>query len=475
MKNWIKSVLAMVVVCAVIGCDGGSSDTEEKNKQDVAALSSQLAELEAVVDDLTSTIAMLASELVKLESNSEAAQSISKAIAELTEKVETIGQFKSEMESKISSGEITSITDDVMGDLDSIMSDVSEVGDIVGELVEQGVEFSNPALAEKLEELKEGTNSWLESADSASQGFGQPEPVSPVKVKKVAKIQVDDDESGDIHTLEFEYDAEGRVSKMKEVIKDEVCSYTFDYSTTRKILVTDNDGASYTFSTDNKGRVVKIVYNDRHSGPVTISYEYDSNGNVVLKTYEHQRYNYTTCWKSAYSNNKFITYSLEDEPEYGTYDFSSFYSHNYSAGTINMDINMFVFGCGDYAVFFVGPHFGKYGDYFMEKCANYHAPDYIPPYETETADPNYFQTLEVHYTVGPEEEFLPLTYTFDADNCPVKIESSVTVQEYKYEVTYSAGESLGEGRYAVEVKKTEPVSVGLVTYKRNITITYTNN
>ena len=469
----------MMAMCAVIGCDGGSSNAEEKNKQDVAALSSQLAELEAVVDDLTNTIAMLKLELVKLEPNSEAAQSISKAIEELTEKVETIGQFKSEMESKISSGEITSITDDVMGDLDSIMSEVSEVGDVVGELVEQGVEFSNPALAEKLEELKEGTNSWLESADSASQGFGQPEPVSPVKVKKVAKIQVGDDESGDIHTLEFEYDAEGRVSKMKEVIKDEVCSYTFDYSTTRKILVTDNDGASYTFSTDNKGRVVKLVYT-RYSVPVTISYEYDSNGNLVLRKEEYQ--NSTNCWNYTYLNNKFKTLSFERRNEYGQedgeIDFSSFYSHDYSAGTINMDINMFVVGYDDSAVFFVGPHFGKYGDYFMEKCVNYHAakaPDYMPPYY-ETDDPNYFETQEVHYTVGPEEEFLPLTYTFDADNCPVKIESSIVLQEYKYVLTCRAGESLGDGRYAVEVTKTEPVSVGgPVTYKRTITITYTNN
>lgn len=486
MKTFIKTILALTMFGVLIACDGGSSNPEaEKNKQDIAELSSQLTELEDICRDLESTIDLLKQELATMGSNSADAASVQAVIDQLTAKQESIESFKADFESKIEAGEITSITPDVTAGLDEAINDVIEAGEAVSNL---DVEFTNPALNEKIEGLKESLDSWVEDADDAAQGFGQPDPSVPqVKVKKVKKIQTVDEYYEETRYVEFEYDAEGKVSKMIEAYIDgeytEEYRYTFDHGTIRKIYIEDSEDNEYALSTDSKEKVTKLVYDEDE----IYSYEYDVDGNFTSIKDEMSRGSISYDFSYLNGALKTISYDIDYGSEYQSsddIDVSSWFSHKYAGNTINMDINLYLFGGLDMEAFcYFGPHFGKTGGYFIEKCISLYAGGMDAPgmpMASWTEDPNYHETFTRTYNdvLEPQGEYMSLKYTFDGDNCPTEITSAVTFQKYEYTVTCTAGnimEEYEDGRTLYEVVTTtsDPTPVGNPqTCNRTTSITY---
>ena len=483
MKTFIKTILALTMFGVLMACDGGSSNPEaEKNKQDIAELSSQLTELEDICRDLGSTIDLLRQELAAMDSNSADAGSVQAVIDQLTVKLESIESFKADFESKIEAGEITSITPDVTAGLDEAINDVIEAGEAVSNL---DVEFTNPALNEKIEGLKESLDSWVEDADDAAQGFGQPDPSVPqVKVKKVQKIQKHDEFYGDIHYVEFEYKTDGKVSRMTEAYVDEgqteSMRYIFDHSTVRKIYVEDAEDNEYALSLDSKGNVFKLVYADDD----VYNYEYDADG--YMKLFESENLYGSSKFEFSYLNGALN--SLSYSVDYGEYnqdsdviDLSSWFSHKYPNNTINMDINMFLMGWDQEAILYLAPHFGHVGGYFIEKCMSvYGAGDVPHELGRMTDDPNYYETSTYTYNdvLDYQEDFLPLTYTFDSDNCPTEITGEVKFQKYERTITYTAGDLVkqhedGTSYYEIVATYGDPTPVGEPkVYKQTTTITY---
>ena len=474
MRTFIKTCLAMAVCGILFACDGGSAydPVAEKNKQDVAALSNQLTDLEKVVDDLKATIDMLKQELAAMGSNSAAAQSVKELIEQLTAKQENVEEFMADVQSKIEAGEITSITDEVAQGLDAVITDVLEVGEAVGEL---DVEFSNPALNEKLESLQESLDSWVEDADKAAHGFGQPEKEdssTSQKVKKVKKIQTKDEYYDYTMTVAFEYDAAGRITRLKESWNEGGYSgdyqYVFDYNTLRKIYIADEDGYEYALTLDSKDRVTKLVY----AKDDIYTYAYDSDGN--LKYIHDDMIDASVRFDFSYMNGalKAMAYDIDYGSDYqssSTLDASSWFSHKYPSNTINMDLNLYLLGLDADSFCYFGPNYGKVGDYFIEVC--------LSPYAGEipmdpgmpgdwTDDPNYYETETRTWSqVEQEGDTLPLTYTFDSDKCPTQVKASVTVQLYEYTITRTAGQVVeqfedGTTYYEVVTTTSNPVPVG---------------
>jgi len=81
----------------------------------------------------------------------------------------------------------------------------------------------------------------------------------------------------------------------------------------KQIVWLDEEGTSYSFEYDNKGRITKMIYVEQGDNPYILTYEYNTNsiiakeGNNIVITYTLNSEGYVIQEEESYSSDRYIT------------------------------------------------------------------------------------------------------------------------------------------------------------------------
>lgn len=509
----MKSFYTVFLICSVFiffGCedfnDGSDSSGDDfEYHAYVESLLDIVDEWDIIIDDIDDIVEMLEEEQTRVPVDSEDYQSLKSKISEIKDRLsdalsykleilKVASQILTESDSKLAEYAIK----DIEANLKKMENEIQTIGEI---LVGIDFDFYNDELSREISDIIDVIDDTISSGSQGNQdtpggdgneGPGEDigeDPVLPEDTRNVKMITINDGWAGTRRIIEFEYDSDGRMIS-SEILDEEAsykCNYEYDtigelhidiiekyegdnyeeqYSSILKIDENgrtesmQSDGTEYKFFYSDKGYLTKIEMNN--SGE-TFSYVYKYQGDYP-------------CSISFCSPR-----SSED-----VFDLNGWYDNKYDSGNINIDLNR-VFIPMMYSdspeIVYSFFNLGRVGAYLPERINTWgghynlgtHCPDDI------TYDEEYTYTVTKTYDEYESyDDYLytvPIdTYFFNSDGYPTGFESVISCSKRKLEVTFGAGEVIGEDEngkiYKVVEKDSKTTDMGSVEFKFSAVIEY---
>lgn len=504
--DFMKSFFSVLLTCCVFllsGCmDPADKNDANGNNMEyheyVESLLDDVEDWDVIVSEISEIVEILEDELTRMPAGSEESESLKSNIEEIKERLSDVLMYKSEIlkvsaqillesDSKLAAYAIK----DIEANLKGMVDEIQAIGEILGSIA---LNLDNKTLNQIISDIRDmiGDTAAPDNPDNPdgedNEGSEDDGQVS-AGLRHVRKITIDDGWYGAQRVIEFEYDSEGRLIS-SEILDEEGITYTcdYDYSVDGELHLAFNESYAGEDNAEQYDAVLKINENGR-------AYSMQEEGTEYRFSYSDKGYltaievdDSESVFKYVYDYQDDCMSSLTFQSPWGddVVDFNGLYGNRYDAGKINIDLNrVFIplLYSDTPAIVYSFFDLGRMGAYLPERIhtwgGNYNLGTYCPDGTTYDADYTYTVT-KTYDEYDPYEDHLytvPIdTYLFDSDGYPVGFESVVCCTKRKLEVTYGAGEVVGEDEngkiYEVVEKDSKTTDVGSVEFNFSADIEY---
>lgn len=498
----MKRLLGFILTCCLFffsSCidpsdkdnNGGNTEYHEY----VESLLDHVEDWDGVIGEISQIVEMLEDELTRLPSGSKDARSLKSKIDEIKDRLSDVMSYKSEIlkvaaqillesDSKLAEYALK----EVEADLKEMVKEIQAIGEILGSI---SLDFHNEALDQKISDIRDVISDTA-SSDSPGEGGNEgseEDPELPADVRNVKKITIDDGWYGARRVIEFEYDSEGRLVSSEILDEDGIiyiCDY--DYSVNGELHLSINEKSA---DEDNGGQYAAVLKIDENGRADSMQeegceYKFSYSDKGYLTEIEINNSGDSFKYIYGYQDDYMSSVTFESPWSDDVIDFDGLYGNRYDSGRINIDLNrVFIpmLYSDSPAIAYSFFNLGRMGAYLPERIHTWggsynlgtHCPDHI------TYDAEYTYTVtKIYYEYDSyEEQFYTVpvdTYAFDSEGYPTGFESVISCTECKLEVTYGAGEVVGEddnGKiYEVVEKNSKTTEDGSAEFQFSAEIEY---